>query len=148
MAGRQANRTLSRGNIATFGMASVILALSLSCAPGAAREDNPQFPAFVYRSEASLQAYQFATAMPELLAQVPCFCGCGQDPAYTSLRDCFIRPEGGFDSHGSNCQTCIDEAKDIAQWQKEGKRPLEIREAIEAKYSRLGPGTKTPLITD
>lgn len=86
MAGRHANRTLSLGHIATLGMASVIPALSLSCSLGAAREDNPQFPAFVYRSEASLQAYQFAAAMPELLAQVPCFCGCGQDPAYTSLR--------------------------------------------------------------
>ncbi len=46
------------------------------------------------------EAYQFALANPEVLGQIPCYCGCGQghgDAPHTSVKDCFLRevqPDG------------------------------------------------------
>ncbi len=42
------------------------------------------------------EAYRFAVANPDVLAQLPCYCGCG-NMGHTSNRDCFIQqinPDG------------------------------------------------------
>ncbi len=50
------------------------------------------------------EAYRFAVANPELLQQIPCYCGCGA-VGHTSNYDCYIagtNPDGSpqFDTHG------------------------------------------------
>lgn len=46
------------------------------------------------------EAYQFALANPDVLSQIPCYCGCGQghgDAPHQSVKDCFVRevkPDG------------------------------------------------------
>lgn len=43
------------------------------------------------------EAYRFAIANPEVLAKLPCYCGCGS-MGHTSNLDCFVRE---FNSDGS-----------------------------------------------
>ncbi len=50
-----------------------------------------------------VEAYQFAIANPDYLAQFPCYCGCG-GMGHKSNRDCYIRevkPDGSivFETH-------------------------------------------------
>jgi len=65
----------------------------------------------------TLQAYKYATEHPEVLEQIPCYCGCGQHGSEASegrphrfLRDCFINDKGEYDDHASFCDVCIGEA--------------------------------------
>ena len=43
---------------------------------------------------------------PDLLVALPCFCGCvSYAPAHRSLYDCFVRPDGAFETHAAGCST-------------------------------------------
>src|SRR5947207_1139526 len=92
-----------------------------ACTPGTARDVTP-LPAYAYRSHLVQIGYRFALEQPDLLAQLPCYCGCSQlKPAHTSLRDCFLKPEGGFEEHASGCTVCVDEARDSRQMFEQGQ---------------------------
>ncbi len=67
-----------------------------------------KLPSFAYDQSApqnAPKAYQFAIDRPDLLSQVPCYCGCGQDAGHKSNLDCFIKERNGdkvlFDRHGA-----------------------------------------------
>lgn len=131
-------------------LAVALAILFLTGCGGQSRQDTAtetNFPEFVYRSEQSLEGYKIAVAFPETLKFVPCYCGCSQDPEkYQNLQDCFInRQTGDFDEHAAGCTTCLDEAMDIGQWQKEGLSNREIRDRIDAKYTERGEPTDTPM---
>lgn len=73
-------------------------------------DNNPKFPDYVYTSAMTLKAYTFATEHPEVLEQIPCYCGCGGEHAgHRFLRDCFIHDDGTYDNHASFCDICIGE---------------------------------------
>jgi hypothetical protein len=62
----------------------------------------------------TLKAYKYATEHPEVLEQIPCYCGCGQHGSvasegkpHKSVRDCFISDNGNYDNHASFCDTCV-----------------------------------------
>jgi hypothetical protein len=62
----------------------------------------------------TLKAYKYATEHPEILEQIPCYCGCGQHGSvesggkpHKSVRDCFITDEGVYDNHASFCDVCV-----------------------------------------
>ena len=65
-------------------------------------------PAFVYNPTApkgAVKAYRFALERPDLLSQVPCYCGCGGEAGHKSNLDCFVKTRNGdnvtFDNHGA-----------------------------------------------
>jgi len=58
-----------------------------------------------------VQHYELARANPDVYAQVPCFCGCQEMLAHRNLEDCFVTPDGGWESHASGCQICIQESQ-------------------------------------
>lgn len=64
----------------------------------------PDFASARTAPKGSAQAYQFAVDHPDLLAQIPCYCGCAADGHKNNL-DCFITSREGnkvvFDRHGS-----------------------------------------------
>ena len=67
-----------------------------------------KLPSFVYDSSAppgDVNAYRFALERPDLLKQVPCYCGCGEEAGHKSNLDCFVRSRNGadvtFDTHGA-----------------------------------------------
>lgn len=88
------------------------------------------------------ESYQFALANPEVLKEIPCYCGCGP-MGHTSNYSCYIQSdEGGeieFDTHALGCGICVDITQDTMRMLKDGKTTTEIRTAIDATYSKFGP---------
>ncbi|GAB4456646.1 MAG: PCYCGC domain-containing protein [Anaerolineales bacterium] len=88
-------------------------------------------------------AYQFAAANPDLMKQIPCYCGCGAI-GHTSNYDCYVaavdaQGQIAFDNHALGCSICVDITQDVMRLTREGKSPQEIRTAIDATYSKYGP---------
>ena len=75
-------------------------------------------------------AYQAAKEIPEILAQLPCYCGCMQNFGHKSNLSCF------HDSHGVECTMCQDIALDAHQMFKNGLSLERIRESIRTKFGR------------
>ena len=89
------------------------------------------------------QAYQFAVANPEILSQLPCYCGCG-GMGHTSNYSCYLagEDENGdliFDGHALGCSLCVDITQDAMRLLDEGKSTSEIRAYVDQTYSRFGP---------
>lgn len=102
-------------------------------------------PDYAYRSAQAVRGYQVAIAERELLSQLPCYCGCGQDAeSYGDLSDCFFVPDGGYNSHAANCQICLEQAEDAARWKGEGLTTKEIRDRTDSEYEGRGKPTDTP----
>lgn len=89
------------------------------------------------------EAYQFAVANPDVLKQIPCYCGCGS-LGHTSNFACYIN-EGSlekeivFDSHALGCSICVDITQDVMHMLGQGEDLEHIRIAIDQTYSRYGP---------
>ena len=73
-------------------------------------------------------AYQTAKAIPQTLAQLPCYCHCDRSSNHKSLHSCFES------DHGENCGICIGEALMAHNLQKRGVAVTEIRKQIIAAY--------------
>ncbi len=78
----------------------LIISLSLFVAACGSTVDSKKFtldkkhtalPDYVMQSpEKVQQTYIIASEYPEVLAQVPCFCGCGVSDGHKSNLDCFV----------------------------------------------------------
>lgn len=89
--------------------------------------------------------YHFVEQHPELISTIPCYCGCGNSLGHQSLRDCYLRPDGGgYDDHASVCYVCLEEVTDIERLVAAGEDPASIRTWIGTEYSKFGPPTSTP----
>ena len=75
-------------------------------------------------------AYQAAKEIPQILAQLPCYCHCDRGHGHKSLHSCFES------EHGENCGICIGEALMAHSLQKRGVNVTEIRKQIIAAYGR------------
>jgi hypothetical protein len=105
-----------------------------------------ELPSFAYNSAKTLEGYRIATQIPHVLEAVPCYCGCGTQSGHRHLKDCFIKPDGSFDDHGSGCVLCDREAIDVKNWLDQNVPIKEIRARIDEKYKKYGTPTKTPPI--
>lgn len=77
------------------------------------------------------QAYQAAAEIPQILAQLPCYCHCDRGMGHKSLHSCFE------DDHAAHCVICVDEALLAYRLEKEeGLTAPQIRQRIVAEYSR------------
>jgi hypothetical protein len=79
-------------------------------------------------------AYQVAKDIPEVLEQLPCFCGCMSHFGHKNNLFCFK------DQHGSGCDLCQDIALDARKMHDQGMSIAQIQEQIKAKYSRYQGG--------
>jgi hypothetical protein len=89
------------------------------------------------------QSYQFAAANPEVLKQLPCYCGCGP-MGHASNYACYYNENGPgnepvFDSHALGCSICVDITLDAMRMLKQDKSVAEIRVYVDSAYSRYGP---------
>ena len=74
--------------------------------------------------------YEAVRAIPETIAQLPCYCHCDKGFGHKSLYSCFV------DDHAAHCAVCIDEALMAYKMEKEEKlKPEQIRQRIIAHYS-------------
>ncbi len=69
--------------------------------------------------------YSVAAKIKDALYQVPCYCGCDKSGGHESLLDCFTT------FHGVGCGTCQMEVIYVFEQVKGGKKPTEIRDAME-----------------
>lgn len=95
------------------------------------------------------EAYSFALSNSAVLKYVPCFCGCGAGGHHSNY-DCFAGSQttpGTFvlDAHGFACDTCVSVALESRAMLAQGLSVKAIRQAIDAKWSSVGPATHTPL---
>jgi Protein of unknown function with PCYCGC motif len=89
------------------------------------------------------QAYQFAAANPDVMKDIPCYCGCG-DIGHASNYACYVShvDESGeitFDNHALGCSICVDITQDVMRMLREGKSAQEARAYVDATYSKYGP---------
>jgi hypothetical protein len=89
------------------------------------------------------QAYQFAATNPDVLGQIPCYCGCGA-MGHTSNYACYVagQDQDGtiqFDNHALGCSICVDITLDAMRLLKEGKAVDDIRGYVDNTYSQFGP---------
>jgi len=89
------------------------------------------------------QAYQFVVANPEVMKQIPCYCGCGA-MGHASNYACYVSGVDGngsvsFDSHALGCSICVDITQDTMRLLKQDKTVSEIKDYIDQTYSQYGP---------
>lgn len=134
------------------GLIIGVLALAvLASACGSAAQGQEGLPAFAYNSGESLEGYRFAVANPDLLAQMPCYCGCAKlsgGLSHKSNKDCYFKPDGSFDDHAATCDICNKIALDVKAWQKEGLSAKAIRARLDDKYREYGQPTDTPPVSE
>lgn len=105
-----------------------------------------QMPAEVQSAPVTVQtAYRFNAANPDIMQDIPCYCGCG-GIGHTSNYDCYVSDVDGsgeivFDNHALGCSICVDITQDVMRMLRDGKSPQEARAYIDATYSRYGPST-------
>ena len=103
-----------------------------------------QMPAEVQSAPVIVQeAYQFSVANPDVMKNIPCYCGCG-NIGHTSNYACYVsqvdeKGEITFDNHALGCSICVDITQDVMRMLKDGKNPEEARTYIDATYSKYGP---------
>lgn len=139
-----------------ISFASVVIVFSIlvtGCSsPGSAEQHGASFemaplegmPIEVQSAPVTVkEAYQFAIANPDILSQLPCYCGCG-GMGHTSNYSCYIAGEDDngkliFDNHALGCSICVDITQDAMRMLDEGKTTEEIRAYVDQTYSRFGP---------
>ena len=103
-----------------------------------------QMPTDVQSAPVAVQeAYQFNTANPDIMQDIPCYCGCG-DIGHTSNYDCYVSDVGAsgkitFDNHALGCSICVDITQDVMRMLRDGKTPQDARVYIDNTYSKYGP---------
>jgi len=135
-------------------LALVLTALSgltTACGSAAETETHPlamahlaDMPAEVQAAPAAVQdAYRFAAANPDILGQIPCYCGCGPI-GHTSNYDCYWQAaatDGAltYDAHALGCKICVDITADAMRLTAEGESPGTIKDYVDTAYGRYGP---------
>lgn len=74
-------------------------------------------------------AYQAAKEIPEILENLPCYCGCFSNSGHRNNLDCF------HDAHGEECLMCRAIALEAQQQRKLGVSLPEIKKRIDEKWS-------------
>jgi len=88
------------------------------------------------------QAYQFAAANPDVMKQIPCYCGCGSI-GHTSNYSCYVQSVDDkgtvtYDTHALGCSICVDITQDTIRLLKQGKTVPVIKAYVDQAYSKFG----------
>ncbi|HEX2994231.1 MAG TPA: PCYCGC motif-containing (lipo)protein [Anaerolineales bacterium] len=132
-----------------FFIAISLLSLSLSACSTSKESDLHTMPLDEMPTEVQTapvvvqQAYQFAAANPDVMKDIPCYCGCG-NIGHTSNYACYVSGVGKnskltFDNHALGCSICVDITQDVMRLLQEGKSPPEIRTYVDTTYAKYGP---------
>ena len=110
----------------------------------------PAPPARRHRPPQDLRGvYAYAATHADLLAQIPCFCGCAAQ-GHRSLLNCFVsrfRADGtpAWTDHSFDCEMCVHIAREVMLMESQGLRVDQIQAAIDRQYSHGHVRTPTPL---
>ncbi len=112
---------------------------------------KPELPDFAEKTGRVAEAYIFAAQNPDKVMYLACYCGCAgmqhSDKllSHKSLKDCYIKPDGSYEPHASECKLCNDitlEARDLLM---KGYSLKDVRKKVDDVYSGRGVGTNTSL---
>jgi hypothetical protein len=84
--------------------------------------------AMVPSNPGTLEAYEAARRVPQVLDGLYCYCNCSKSIGHRSLLTCFES------NHASGCDICMGEAMLAAELNGSGKSLAQIRKAIDAKW--------------
>jgi hypothetical protein len=110
-----------------------------------------ELPEFAQKTGRVAEAYIFAVQNQDKVMYLACYCGCAgmqhSDKllSHRSLKDCYLKPDGSYEPHASECKLCNDitlEARDLLM---KGYSLKDVRKIIDDEYSGRGVGTNTPL---
>lgn len=110
-----------------------------------------ELPDFAQKTGRVAEAYIFAAQNPDKVMYLACYCGCAgmqhSDKllSHKSLKDCYIKPDGSYEPHASECKLCNDitlKARDLLMT---GFSLKDVRKKIDDEYSGRGVGTNTSL---
>lgn len=90
-------------------------------------------PPEIFLDPKAKEAYQVAKDIPDVLRELPCFCGCMRTHGHKNNLFCFM------DEHGSACEICEDIALDAKTMHNNGASIKEIQENIKSKYAQYAP---------
>lgn len=143
--------TLSRKLFFSLSIGLIALTSFSACSTQSSSGDNhlnmasmELMPAEVQAAPVTVQeAYQFNVANPDIMKDMPCYCGCG-NIGHTSNYDCYVSDVDNagnitYDNHALGCSICVDITQDVMRMLKDGKSPQEARAYIDATYSKYGP---------
>jgi hypothetical protein len=138
------------GWVALVSLLVTIAVISAGCSGSGQTSDDLNMavltgmPADVQAAPVSVQeAYRFAAANPDVLTQIPCYCGCGA-MGHASNYACYVSGENGdgslsFDAHALGCSICVDITQDTIRLLRDGKSVPEIRSYVDQTYAQYGP---------
>jgi hypothetical protein len=81
-------------------------------------------------------AYEAAKEVPQVLAQLPCYCGCMSGAGHKNNLDCF------HDEHGVECAMCQSIALDARDMWNDGLDIDRIRQAVKDRYGKYASLTE------
>lgn len=121
-----------------------------------AREDNnkplkPELPEFTQKTGRIAEAYIFAAQNQDKVMYLACYCGCAEMQhsdrliSHKSLKDCYIKPDGSYEPHASECKICNDITLEARDMLMTGYSLKDVRTKIDDEYSGRGVGTNTSL---
>ena len=102
-----------------------------------------QMPAEVQAEPDVVQeAYRFPAANPDVMRQIPCYCGCGPI-GHTSVYSCHVSSVDDqgritFDTHSMGCSICVDITQDTMRLLRQGRTVQEFRAYVDTNYSKYG----------
>ena len=144
----------NRLRIPFFSLLLLILLASLAAGCSGSQDSTAEhsfpmasmqdMPAEVKQAPVTVQqSYQFAAANPDILEQVPCYCGCGA-MGHNSNYDCYVSEVSSdrsivYDSHALGCSICVDITLDTMRLLDQGKEVKEIKAFIDQTYAQYGP---------
>ena len=137
-------RTLFFGTLIGLVILTVLPACSTQSKADLHMMSMDQMPMEVQSAPVTVQqAYQFAAANPEVMKNIPCYCGCG-NIGHTSNYSCYVsgvddKGKLTFDNHALGCSICVDITQDVMRLLKDGKSPQDARAYVDASYSKYGP---------
>lgn len=141
------NAYLLSGGVQTLNKISVEKPASWD----ASKPVKPELPEFARKTRRVAEAYIFAVQNQDKVMYLACYCGCAgmqhSDKllSHKSLKDCYIKPDGSYEPHASECKLCNDitlEARDLLMT---GYSLKDVRKNIDDEYSGRGVGTNTSL---
>jgi len=144
-------RNLRRLSLSLLMLLVVFSGLLTACGAKTS-DDNPdlamasldEMPSEVKNAPVAVkQAYQFNVANPDVMTQIPCYCGCGS-MGHTSNYSCYVSSvdadgKVNYDTHALGCSICVDITQDTMRLLKQGKSVPEIKAYVDQTYAQYGP---------
>jgi hypothetical protein len=122
--------------VIAFGAFGALAAVVLPGLPALVSPPARPLPAWATSTPPMARAYRAALDSAQLLAQLPCYCGCMDSPtlAHANLRDCYVYADGSLNTHAAGCGICQEEALSATTWLAAGQSLAEIHQRIDDTY--------------